>query len=280
MPRTPIRTTSATTTSNSTMRRPSAASSSRRPIVYSERASQRIEARGESKIKVIKNPQQRARPRKEALFALLTGAMGEGEFVKKFTKKDLIFDTEEDDEGNKPNLMATGVHFVGKSYSAYSGHFKARRFKDENNDSKDVIPTNKNTELIDSYKKGWQQPQGEGFCQTFAIMAFMRKDKVLDNIVNSLTGTKNQTEQFIKCSKEALRFIADEALPFLLQTGAISKNVSKLALHCYFPSLMKKLKSSTDLDIRIKQLRRQIYRLIDDEEFGSILNLEEYKPCP
>jgi len=262
------------------MRRPSAASSSRRSNVFSERASQRIEARGESRIKVIKSPEQRAMPRKEALFALLTGAMGDGEFVKKFTKKDLIFDKQLDDEGNKPNLMATGVHFVAKSYSAYSGHFQARRFKDKMNDFRGINPTYDNTELIDSYKKKWQKQGGEGFCQTFAIMAYMRKDQVLDNIVNSLTGIKNQTEKFIKCSKEALRFIADEALPFLLQTGAISKNVSKLALHCYFPSLMKKLKSSTDLDKRIKQLRKEIYKLIDDVEFERILTLEEYKPCP
>ena len=254
-------------------------STKKHKVSYSTRASPRQIAKGTSQIKVKLTPKQRAKPKKEALIAALTAAMGDEIFIKEFTGKSMISDGVADDTGTIPDEMTTGVHFVQNSGTDQYGHFRARRFKNPKDEERNVKPTKKNTDYFDSYSKKWQRLKSHGLCQTFAIMAYMRSETDLEKIVQNTQRQFNDDQKHVMCSRIALKYIAEKALPKLLRTGVFAKHIRSLRLHCYLWSFVRKPQSKVDTTKQLKLLRPKIYQLTDDEDFPEILFNEEYTIC-
>ena len=85
-----------------------------------------------------------------------------------------------------------GITFVGRDSGGHF-HFKS-----------------KDGRVTDSYKEGWQIPQTNGFCQTFAIMGFkgktneLKNKKYLDNTIKVLKFIKTISRSIEKYWKNTV----------------------------------------------------------------------------
>ena len=246
--------------------------SSNNPLPISLRASPRLISRGVSRLNFTKPRDQVEREKKEALLRVVFAAMGDGNFMEPFTEKDVIYDS---NKSSQKELNSTGIHYI---QIGDGGHFYAIRYKNPNT-TPNTTPTANNSELLNSYKKGWQRQATNAFCQTFAIMAYMRKEKELENVKARTQGMMSNDSRYIECSKIAFRYVLSDTISILIEDGILAYHVNDLKLQCYLKAFQTKPTNKQQVKNQVGEFRRLGYELINDRVFPDILFGESYEEC-